>query len=55
MIDVYIGVVGEPNSVLELEFDSFAEASKFCDMIKDHYKEERKKLFVAIDRGDDNV
>lgn len=52
MIDVYIGVADEPNSVLELEFDSFAEASKFCDIVKDHYKEERRKLFIAIDRGE---
>lgn len=49
MIDVYIGVIGEPNSVMELEFESFAEASAFCDTLAAHYKQEKKRLYLAID------
>lgn len=49
MIDCYIGVIGEPNSVIELEFDSFAEASAFCDTLAAHYKQEKKRLYLAID------
>lgn len=50
MIDVYIGTIdGNAEGVLQLEFDTFAEASKFCDTLKDHYKEERKRLYMAID------
>ena len=52
MIDVYIGVIGEPNSVMELEFDSFAEASAFCDTMAGHYKQERKRLYLAIDNSE---
>lgn len=51
MIDVYIGKVGEPESVLALEFDSIAKATKFCDEVTSHYKEERKRLYMAIDNG----
>ena len=51
MVDVYIGVVGEPNSVMQFEFDDFAEASKFCDTMAGHYKEERECLYVAIENG----
>lgn len=50
MIDVYIGKVGIPDSTLVLEFDSFAEASDFCDTLKEHYREEREMLYMAIDR-----
>lgn len=53
MIDVYIGVKGCADSVMELEFDNFKEASDFCDTLRDHYKEERKKLFVAIERKEE--
>lgn len=49
MVDVYIGVIGDPHSVLELEFGSFADASNFCDTLAAHYKEERKRLYLAID------
>lgn len=49
MIDVYIGVIGKPDSVLALEFDTFAEASEFCDNMAQHYKEERERLYLAID------
>lgn len=52
MIDVYIGVIGEPNSVMELEFESFAEASAFCDTLAEHYKQERKRLYLAIDNSE---
>ena len=52
MIDVYVGIVGEPKGMLELEFDSFKEASEFCDSIKDHFKRERNVLYVAIDNTD---
>ena len=52
MVDVYVGIVGEPNGMLELEFDSFKEASEFCDSIKDHFKRERNVLYVAIDNTD---
>ena len=51
MIDVYIGVVGDPKSVLALEFDNIPEATKFCDEVTSHYKEERKCLYLAIDNG----
>lgn len=49
MVDVYIGVIGEPNSTMALEFDTFKEASDFCDMMAEHYKEEKKRLYLAID------
>lgn len=49
MIDVYIGVIGDENSVLSFEFDNFADASRFCDTMAEHYREERKKLYLAID------
>lgn len=52
MIDVYVGIVGEPNGMLELEFDSFKEASEFCDSVKEHFKRESKALYVAIDNTD---
>lgn len=51
MIDVYIGVVGDPKSVLALEFDSIPEATKFCDEVTQHYKEERKQLYLSIDNS----
>lgn len=50
MIDVYIGKVGIPESTLNLGFDTFAEASDFCDALKEHYREEREILYMAIDR-----
>lgn len=49
MIDVYIGKLGIPDSTLQLEFDTFADASDFCDLLKDHYKEEATMLYMAID------
>lgn len=49
MIDVYIGVIGEPESTLSFEFDTFKEASDFCDTMAEHYKEEKKRLYLAID------
>ena len=51
MIDVYIGKIGIPESTLALEFDDFAKASQFCDIVKDHYKEQREILYMAIDRA----
>lgn len=49
MIDCYIGITGNADSVLELEFDTFAEASDFCDTLKSHYKNESKTIYMAID------
>ena len=49
MVDVYIGVIGDPNSTIALEFDTFKEASDFCDTMAEHYKEEKKRLYLAID------
>ena len=49
MVDTYIGIVGNADSTLELEFDTFAEASEFCDTIAEHYKGEKKCLYMAID------
>lgn len=51
MIDVYIGKIGVAESTLALEFDTFSEASEFCDTLKEHYKEESEMLFMAIDRA----
>ena len=53
MIDVYIGKAGVPESTLPLEFDTMQEASKFCDIVKDHYKEEVRMLYIAIDRKEE--
>lgn len=53
MIDVYIGVVGEPDSVLTFEFDDFAEASQFCDNMVAHFKEEKKRLYLALDNTEE--
>lgn len=50
MIDVGIGKVGLPESTLMFEFESFADASRFCDIVSEHYKEEAKMLYMAIDR-----
>lgn len=36
MVDAYIGIVGIPESLMELEFDNF--------------KEERTKLFTMVER-----
>lgn len=52
VIDVYIGIDGKPESMLELEFESFKAASDFAEIIKTHYKEEAKRLFIAIDNTD---
>lgn len=50
MVDAYIGIVGIPESLMELEFDNFKEASDFCDFVRDHFKEERTKLFTMVER-----
>ena len=50
MVDVYLGRIGVPDSTLALEFDNFAEASQFCDIVKDHYREQKEILYMAIDK-----
>lgn len=55
MIDAYVGIVDQPESMMPLEFDTYKEASDFCDELMRHYKEERAKLFVAIEREDEDV
>ena len=51
MIDVYLGKIGVPESTLALEFNDFTEASKFCDVVKNHYREQKEILYMAIDRA----
>ena len=52
MIDVYLGKIGVPESTLALEFDDFGEASQFCDIVQEHYKEEKEMLYMAIDKAE---
>lgn len=49
MIEVYIGKAGVPESNLHLGFESFRDASDFCDLVKDHYMEEETVLYMAVD------
>ena len=49
MINVFVGVEGEPDSVLMFEFETVKEAMVFGDTIAEHYMEERKKLYLYID------
>ena len=50
MISVYVGKIGVPESTLVLGFDTFKDASDFCDTLKNHYKEQTEVLYMAIDR-----
>lgn len=49
---VYLGVVGVPESLIPLEFDSMKEASAFSDEIRSRYMETENKLYIAIDADD---
>lgn len=49
---VYLGISGVPESLMRLKFDSVNEANQFCNSFAEHYCEERKKLFMAMDVDD---